>query len=90
MDQPAIYYGEAGGGYGFTLSQEGTAVSGVLRTPDGVELPLKGTFEGNALNLSVVSDAATGTITGALEGADLKGRYDIGGNAGAWSAVRKP
>lgn len=82
--------GDAGGGYGFALTQDGTAVSGVLRTPDGAELPLKGTFEANVLNLSVAADAVSGTITGALDGASLRGRYDIDGNAGAWSAVRKP
>lgn len=82
--------GDGGGGYSFQLTQEGTAVNGVLRTPDGAELPLKGTYENNVLNLAVTADAAPGTIKGALEGAGLKGSYDIGGNAGSWSAVRKP
>jgi hypothetical protein len=82
--------GEGGGGYSFTLTQEGTAVSGVLRTPDGLELPLKGTFENDALTLAVTTDDAAGTVKGSLEGAALKGSYDIAGNAGSWSATRKP
>lgn len=81
---------EAGGGYSFQLTQEGAAISGVLRTPDGAELPLKGTYENNVLNLAVTADAAPGTIKGALEGTGLKGSYDVGGNTGSWSAVRKP
>ncbi len=82
--------GDGGGGYSFTLTQEGSNVSGVLRTPDGAELPVKGTFENNALNLAVTADAAPGTVKGTLEGAALKGSYDIAGNAGSWSATRKP
>lgn len=81
--------GDAGGGYSFKLTQEGTAVNGVLLTPDGAEVPVKGTFENNALSLSVVTDSMSGTIKGARDGAALKGTYDIGGNAGSWSAVRK-
>lgn len=82
--------GDGGGGYSFHLTQEGTAVSGTLKTPDGVELPVKGTFEGNALTLAVAADSLAGTIKGTLEGPALKGSYDLGGNAGSWSATRKP
>jgi hypothetical protein len=82
--------GSGGGGYSFNLTQEGTAVTGVLKTPDGAEVPVKGTFENNALTLAVAADAMSGTITGVLEGAALKGGYDIGGNAGSWTATRKP
>lgn len=82
--------GDGGGGYSFKFTQEGTAVSGVLRTPDGAELPVKGTFENSVLNLAVTADTMNGTVKGTLEGAALKGSYDIGGNAGSWSAVRKP
>lgn len=82
--------GDGGGGYSFSFTQDGTAVSGVLRTPDGAELPVKGTFTANALDLAVAADSVAGTITGTLDAGTLKGRYDIGGNAGAWSAVRKP
>jgi hypothetical protein len=82
--------GDGGGGYSFKFSHEGAAVTGMLVTPDGAELPLKGTFENNALNLAVTSDSMSGTIKGTLEGESLKGSYDIGGNAGSWTAVRKP
>jgi hypothetical protein len=82
--------GDGGGGFSFALTQEGTAVSGVLRTPDGLELPVKGTFENNALDLAVTAGDAPGTVKGTLEGAALKGRYDIAGNAGSWTATRKP
>jgi hypothetical protein len=82
--------GSSGGGYSFNLAQEGTAVTGVLKTPDGAEIPVKGTFENNALTLAVAADAMSGTIKGVLEGAGLKGGYDIGGNAGSWTATRKP
>ena len=44
-------------------------MSGVLKTPDGAEIPVKGTFENNALNLAVTSDALAGTVKGTLEGA---------------------
>ena len=53
-------------------------------------MPLKGTFENSALSLAVTPDDMAGTLKGAFEGAVLKGSYDIGGNAGAWSATRKP
>lgn len=82
--------GDGGGGYSFHFTQDGTAVSGTLKTPDGAELPVKGTFEGNALTLAVVADSISGTIKGTLEGPALKGSYDLGGNAGSWSATRKP
>ena len=82
--------GDGGGGYSFKLAQEGTAVSGVLKTPDGAEIPVKGTFENNALNLAITSDALAGTVKGTLEAGALKGSYDIGGSAGSWSATRKP
>ena len=82
--------GSSGGGYSFKLVQEGTDVTGVLTTPDGAEVPLKGTFENSALTLAVAADAMSGTLKGTLEGPALKGSYDIGGNAGSWSATRKP
>lgn len=82
--------GDGGGGYSFNFTQDGNAVTGTLKTPDGLELPIKGTFESNALNLAIVSDAVSGTIKGTLEGPALKGSYDLGGNAGSWSATRKP
>ena len=82
--------GDGGGGYSFSFTQDGSAVSGVLKTPDGLELPVKGTFENSVLNLAVTADGAAGTVKGTLEGAALKGSYDIAGNAGSWSAVRKP
>ncbi len=82
--------GDGGGGYSFQLTQDGASVTGMLRTPDGIELPLKGTFEAGALSLAVTSDEAPGTIKGALDGAALKGSYDIAGNAGSWSATRRP
>lgn len=82
--------GSNGGGYTFQLTQEGTAVTGILRTPDGAEVPVKGTFESNALSLAVSTDSTSGTIKGARDGAALKGTYDIGGNTGSWSATRKP
>ena len=81
--------GDGGGGWALNLTQEGPAVTGVLKSPDGMELPVKGTFEGNALTLNVNADAATGTVKGTLEDGKLKGSYDIGGNAGSWSATRK-
>lgn len=81
--------GDGGGGYSFKLAQDGTAVTGVLRTPDGAEIPVKGTFESNALSLAVTGDMA-GTVKGTFDGTALKGSYDIGGNTGSWSATRKP
>ena len=57
--------------------------------PDGNELPLKGTFENGRLSLTVVSDSASGTIDGTYDAGALKGRYDIAGSTGTWSAVRK-
>jgi acetylglutamate kinase len=62
----------------------------MLKSPDGMEVPVKGTFEGSALALNVNADAAAGTVKGTLEDGKLKGSYDIGGNAGSWSATRKP
>ncbi len=79
--------GDGGGGYSFDFTQDGAAVSGVLKTPDGAELPVKGTFENNALSLAV--SGAAGTIRGALDGPALKGTYDLGGNTGSFSATRK-
>lgn len=81
--------GDGGGGWSMNLTQAGAAVTGVLKSPDGMELPLKGSLEGNALMLNVVSDAAAGTVKGTLEDGKLKGSYDIAGNAGSWSATRK-
>ncbi|WP_396623633.1 hypothetical protein [Luteitalea sp.] len=82
--------GDGGGGWSLTLTQDGTAVAGMLKSPDGMEVPVKGTFEGSALALNVNADAAAGTVKGTLEDGKLKGSYDIGGNAGSWSATRKP
>ena len=81
---------DGGGGYSFKLAQEGTAVSGVAKTPKGVEIPLKGTFENNALDLAVTGDSISGKVKATLEGVVLKGSYDIGGDTGSWSATRKP
>ncbi len=82
--------GDGGGGYAFKLTQAGSAVTGVLMTPNGAEMPVKGTFENNTLNLAVSLDGAAGTIKGTLDGPGLKGTYDIGGNTGSYSATRKP
>lgn len=82
--------GDGGDGYSFMFTHDGAAIGGVLRTPDGNELPLKGTFENGRLSLTVVSDSMSGTIDGTYDAGALKGRYDIAGNTGAWSAVRKP
>jgi hypothetical protein len=82
--------GSRAGGYGFKLTQEGTVVNGVLRTPAGGEIPLKGKFENNVVTLAVAGDDTSGTMQGAFDGAALKGTYDIGGSTGSWSATRKP
>lgn len=82
--------GDGGSGYSFNFTQDGTAVTGVLKTPDGLELPVTGTFENNALSLTLSMDGAAGTIKGALDGTALKGAYDIAGDAGSFSATRKP
>ncbi|BCS35596.1 hypothetical protein TBR22_A48300 [Luteitalea sp. TBR-22] len=82
--------GDGGGGWSLNLKQEGSAVTGFLKSPDGMELPVKGSLEGNALSLNVSSDAASGTVKATLEDGKLvKGNYDIAGNAGSWSATRK-
>jgi len=81
---------QSSAGWTMDLAQEGTKVTGTLRNAgQGIEMPLKGTHENGALSLDVGGDA-TGTIKGSFEGDVLKGRYDVGGNAGAWSATRKP
>lgn len=82
--------GDGGGGYSFNFTQDGTTVGGTLKTPDGLDIPIKGTLEGSALTLTVVADGLSGTIKGTLDGGVIKGTYDIGGNAGAYSAARKP
>lgn len=82
--------GSRGGGYSFKLMQEGTAVTGTLKRPDGAEVPVKGTFENDALTLALDGDAMAGTVKGTFDGATLKGSYDIGGSTGSWSATRKP
>jgi hypothetical protein len=85
-----IVSAESSSGWSMDLTQEGTTVTGTLKNAgQGIEMPLKGTHENGALSLAVVGDTA-GTLKGAFEGDVLKGRYDVGGNAGAWSATRKP
>lgn len=81
---------DAGSGWSMDLTQDGSTVTGTVRNPDqGLSLPVKGTIENGTLTLAVQGDAA-GTIKGALEGGTLKGTYDIDGNAGSWSATRRP
>lgn len=82
---------DGGSGWSMELTQTGSAVTGALKNPDqGVTLPVKGTFEGGALTLDVESADAAGVVKGTLDGAMLKGTYQIGGAAGSWSAVRRP
>jgi hypothetical protein len=82
---------DGGSGWSMELTQTGTSVTGALKNADqGMTLPVKGTFEGGALILNVESTDAAGIVKGTLDGAMLKGTYEIGGNAGSWSAVRRP
>lgn len=82
---------DGGSGWSMELTQTGSAITGALKNPDqGVSLPVKGTFEGGALTLDVHSADAAGIVKGTFDGAVLKGTYEIGGNAGSWSAVRRP
>lgn len=82
---------DGGSGWSFDLTQNGAAVTGALKNADqGISLPVKGTFEGAALTLTVDSTEVAGTVKATLDGAMLKGSYDIGGNAGTFSAVRRP
>ncbi len=81
---------DGGPGWSMALTQEGTAVTGTLRNAEsGMSFALKGTLAGTALDL-VVSGEASGTIKGTLGGGSLKGSYEVGGSAGAWSATRNP
>lgn len=82
---------DGGSGWSMELAQTGNAVTGALKNADrGMTLPVKGTFEGGALTLNVESTDAAGMVKGTFDGAMLKGTYEIGGNAGSWSAVRRP
>ena len=81
---------DAGSGWVLSLTQDGSAVSGMLKGPDRQELSVKGTLVSNALDLAVTADNAAGTLKATLEGGALKGKFDIAGSAGAWSATRKP
>ena len=82
---------DGGTGWSMELTQNGTEVTGALKNPDqGLTLPVKGTLEGAALNLSVQSTDVAGVVKGTLDGTMLKGTYDLGGSAGNWSAVRRP
>ncbi len=81
---------DGGPGWSMALTQEGTVVTGTLMNAErGVSLPLKGKVSGGTLELAI-SGEASGTITGTLEASALKGSYDVDGNAGSWSATRKP
>ncbi len=81
---------DGGPGWSMALTQEGTGVTGTLRNAEsGMSFALKGTLTGAALDL-VVSGEAAGTIKGTLDGGALKGSYEVGGSAGAWSATRNP
>ena len=81
---------EAGGrpGWSLELTQNGTAVTGMLRNADqGVAVPVKGTLDRSALELALTGEAS-GTITGTWDGTALKGTYQVDGNSGSWSATR--
>jgi hypothetical protein len=81
---------ESSPGWSMDLVQDGTNVSGTLKNAEqGLTLQLKGTLESGALSLNVTGDRS-GTMKGTLEGGALKGSYDVGGDAGSWSASRKP
>lgn len=82
---------DGGSGWSMDLTQSGSAVTGALKNADqGITLPVKGTLEGGALLLAVDSAEVTGTVKGTLDGTMLKGTYELGGNTGSWSAVRRP
>lgn len=82
---------DGGSGWSMELTQTGNAVSGALKNAgQGMTLPVKGTFDGGALMLNVESTETSGIVKGTFDGAMLKGTYEIGGNTGSWSAVRRP
>jgi hypothetical protein len=82
---------DGGSGWAFELTQDGTAVGGLLENSDrGISLPVKGTLEDGALSLAVSGEGASGSVKGTLENGALKGSYDLNGSSGSWSATRKP
>ena len=78
-------------GWTLDLAQDGTTATGTLKNADqAISIPVKGTVENATLALTASGDMA-GTLKATLEAGALKGgSYDIGGNAGTWSATRKP
>jgi hypothetical protein len=87
----AISSSSSSPGWTLDLTQEGTAVSGTLKNGDqGISIPVKGTLENGTLSLTASGEMA-GTLKATIEAGELKaGSYDIGGDAGTWSATRKP
>lgn len=76
----------------FNLKQEGEKVSGVVKGQRG-ELPLEGTLKGKDVTLKWTTKYQESdlpiTLTGALDGATMKGSADYGGFAqGDFSAKR--
>jgi hypothetical protein len=82
---------DGGAGWSFELTQDGSAVGGLLKNSDrGVSLPVKGTLENGALSLAVSGEGTSGSVKGTLDDGALKGSYDLNGSSGSWSATRKP
>jgi hypothetical protein len=76
------------------LKQEGEKVTGSIRSEQG-ELQLEGTMKEKTLSFSFVYPAPDGsnltiTMSGTVEGDEIKGTADFGGmGSGDWSAKKK-
>ncbi len=76
------------------LKQDGEKVTGSIKSEQG-ELPLEGTMKEKTLSFAFVYPAPDGsnltiTMSGTVEGDEIKGTADFGGMGGGdWSAKKK-
>ncbi len=76
------------------LKQDGEKVTGSIKSEQG-ELPLEGTMKEKTLSFAFVYPAPDGsnltiTMSGTVEGEEIKGTADFGGMGGGdWSAKKK-
>ncbi len=76
------------------FKQEGEKLTGALRSDQG-ELPLEGAVKEKTVSFSFLyptpdGNTLTVTMTGAVEGDEIKGTWDASGMAaGDWTAARK-
>jgi hypothetical protein len=76
-----------------TLQQEGSKLTGSLSGPQGNQMPLTGTVEGNAIEFKVTFQTQRGdfdiTYKGEVQGDEMSGQAQMPQNSIEWSAKRK-